>query len=92
MNVAGPDAAFASGIVITVDFPAATFTAALPAMPFPARLAVASSCAGQATPESVYLTLTTFFVAVSLAGTSAAPGFERSSAKWTRLRVLMSKT
>ena len=57
LNCAVPLAAL-DGIESTVDLPAATLTAALP-LTVPLRLAVAETCAGQATPVSVYFSLAT---------------------------------
>ena len=67
---------------ITVVLPAATFTLAFPEIPVPVRLAVASSCAGQATPVSANFTFATPPDTATVPDTEAAPG-TRSSTRWT---------
>ena len=72
-----------TGIVIAVLFPAAILTRALPETPLPFRLAVASTCAGQAIPVAEYFTVALPFFTVLFPDTAAVAGFERSSAKCT---------
>src|SRR5262249_53114821 len=84
LNVAAslPFAAL-TGIDSTVVLPAATFALALPAMPLPVSVAVAATWAGQATPVRLNFTFATPPAAAIDPGTSATPGVERFSARWT---------